>query len=133
MNAKKDESVSRKAASKILIVDDDPGVIRLVGSLLKSHGYAVQSATDGLEALVKIKNDKPDLVILDIMMPEINGYDVCYQLRFNKEYANIPIIILTIRDQELDEAISKKANIEYMHKPVESKLLIDKISSLLPK
>ena len=133
MNAKKDESVSKKSAQTILIVDDDPGIIRLVGALLKDHGYAVESATDGLEALVKIKNNKPDLVILDIMMPEINGYDVCYQLRFNKDYVNIPIIILTVRDQELDEVISKKANIEYMHKPVESKHLLDKIGSLLAK
>ena len=124
---------NEKKVKRILVVDDDPGIIRLVGSLLTSHGYEVTSAADGLEALVKIKNEKPDLVVLDIMMPEVNGYDVCYQLRFNQEFEQVPIVILTIREQELDESISQKVNIEYIHKPVDSKVLLAKIEGLLSK
>ena len=118
---------------KILVVDDDIGVVRLVGSLLTAHDYNVTTAMDGLDALVKIKHDKPDLVVLDIMMPEVNGYDVCYQLRFNKEFAHIPIVLLSSRPQELDDALGKKADIEYIPKPLDSKLLLEKIEYLLSK
>ena len=121
------------AKKKILVVDDDLGIVRLVGNLLKNHGYEVCSAMDGLEALVKIKEEKPDLVVLDIMMPEVNGYDVCYQLRFNEEFEHIPIVLLTARRQELDDDLGKKADIEYLSKPVDSKLLFEKIEALLSK
>lgn len=116
---------------KILIVDDDPAVIHLLNTLLIKSGYEVYSAVDGLDALVKIKNIKPDLVILDVMMPEINGYDVCYQLRFNKDFGQISIVLVTVRDQELDEMIARRVNIEYIQKPINSKILLEKIGSLL--
>lgn len=116
---------------KIMIVDDDPVVIRLVGSILKTAGYSITSARDGLEALVKIKAEKPDLVILDIMMPEINGYDVCYQLRFNADYERVPILLLTAREKELEDNVALRANIEYLLKPADPELLLDKVSYLL--
>lgn len=116
---------------KICIVDDDPTVITLVEAILKKQGFAVSSASDGLDALVKIKKERPDLVILDIMMPEINGYDVCYQLRFNKEFDKIPIILLTSREQELDGELGKRSGIEYLRKPVNSQLLLETIAGLL--
>ena len=118
-------------ANKILVVDDDPGNLRMVEAIVRGHGYEVLGAYDGLDALVKIKEARPDLVVLDIMMPEINGYDVCYQLRFNKDFAKIPIILLTVRDQEIDESIGKRTNIEYIHKPVIANVLLEKIDSLL--
>ena len=118
-------------ASKILVVDDDPSTIRLLVGLLTSHGYEVVTAVDGLDALVKIKKEKPGMVILDIMMPEINGYDVCYQLRFNKDFEKTPILLLTVREQELDADIARKATIEYLPKPVDTRLLLEKIHLLL--
>ena len=120
-------------SQKILIVDDDPSTIRLVSKLLLGQGYQVISAENGMEALVKIKKEKPDLVVLDVMMPEINGYDVCYQLRFNKEFEHIPIILLTIREQELDENLAKRADIEYLPKPLNTNNFFEKIALLLPK
>ena len=121
------------AAKKILVVDDDPVAVRLVQSVLQSNGYSVSTAGDGLEALVRVKKDKPDLVILDVMMPEINGYDVCYQLRFNEEYEHIPIILLTARDKELNEDIGQRINIEYMSKPADTKVLLAKVEDLIGK
>jgi DNA-binding response OmpR family regulator len=118
-------------SKRILVVDDDYGVIRLVSSILRTHGFEIDSASDGLDALVKIKKENFDCVVLDIMMPEINGYDVCYQLRFNPDYKHIPIVILTSREQELDKNLSHREDIEYLQKPVDSQLLLDRIQFLL--
>ena len=120
-------------SKRILIVDDDPVVLHLVESMLKANGYEVDKAADGLDALVKIKQEPPDIVILDIIMPEINGYDVCCELRFNKEFMQIPILILTETEQEIEDSIGKRVNIEYLKKPVVANLLLDKIKYLLSK
>ena len=120
-------------SKRILIVDDDPVVLHLVESMLKANGYEVDKAADGLDALVKIKQEPPDIVILDIIMPEINGYDVCCELRFNKEFMQIPILILTETEQEIEDSIGKRVNIEYLKKPVVANLLLDKIKFLLSK
>jgi two-component system OmpR family response regulator len=124
---------NQMSKQRILIVDDDYGVVRLVSSILRNHDFEVDSATDGLDALVKLKKESFDCVVLDIMMPEVNGYDVCYQLRFNKEYGHIPILILTAREQELNENLGLREDIEYLQKPVDSKLLLDKVQHLLSK
>ena len=116
-----------------MIVDDDASTVVLVENILASKGYQTLSAGDGLEALAKIKSERPDLVVLDIMIPEINGYDVCYQLRFNDEFSRLPIILLTKRNKELGEHISQKANIEYVPKPIKPQLLLTKIKQLLSK
>lgn len=120
-------------AKRILVVDDDPVVVHLVESVLKANGYEVDRAADGLDALVKIKKEPPDAVVLDIIMPEINGYDVCCELRFNKEFVQIPILILTETEQEIEDSIGKRVNIEFLKKPVVSSLLLDKIKFLLSK
>ena len=120
-------------AEKILVVDDDQSTIKIVESILTSQGYSILVAGDGLDALVKIKKEQPVLVVLDVMMPEINGYDVCYQLRFNKDFERIPILLLTVRQQEIDESIAKRVNIEYLHKPVNAKKLLEKVEYLLNK
>jgi CheY-like chemotaxis protein len=119
--------------TKILIVDDDPSSIQLVNGILINNGFETVSAHDGLDALVKIKTQKPDLIVLDIMMPEINGYDVCYQLRFNNEFDKVPIVLLTKREQELDARITERVNIEYVPKPLDTADLLKKISKLLSK
>ena len=118
-------------AKKILVVDDDPTVTRLVSKLLADHGYAVNVAVNGQEALDMVKKEKPDLVVLDIVMPEVNGYDVCWELRFNKSYERIPIILLTETPKRIDDAVGKRTNIDYMRKPMDSKALLEKIVNLL--
>ena len=116
---------------KILIVDDDKTITAVVGSLLSNHGYAVLVAYDGLDGMVQVKREVPDLIILDIMMPEINGYDVCSNLKFDEKFKHIPIIVLTSREQELDSRIGKLMGIDYMRKPIDSKILLEKIQNFL--
>ena len=116
---------------RILLVDDDPLVIKIVKKIIETTDYEAEFCADGLEALVKLKDGSIDLVILDIMMPEINGYDVCYQLRFNDEYKPIPVVLLTVRDKELPDELSNRSDIAYVHKPINVKLLADTIDNFL--
>lgn len=118
-------------SKKILVVDDDQATLHLLEKILNSNGYEVFKAVDGLDALVKVKNEKPDLILLDIMMPEINGYDVCYQLRFNQEFDQIPIVLLTVRDRELDKETSERVNIDYVPKPIDTEVILEKVKTLL--
>ncbi|MBF0511999.1 MAG: response regulator [Candidatus Omnitrophica bacterium] len=115
---------------KILIVDDDKTMTTLVEGILRDKGYEVITSYDGLDAMIRIKTLKPDLILLDIMMPEINGYDVCSHLKFDEGFKNIPIIIITSREQELDPRLSQLMGIDYMQKPVDTKLLIEKICKI---
>jgi DNA-binding response OmpR family regulator len=124
------DQISKK---KILIVDDDTSTIKLLSALLLDEGYDILTAKDGLDALVSVKRDLPNLVLLDIEMPEVNGYDVCYQLRYNKDFDKIPIILMTVRDKEMDDKISKQANIFYMPKPLDTQKFLKKIKELLLK
>ena len=119
------------APKKILVVDDDHAVTTLIESLLRSQGYTVFVAYDGLDGMVQVRKNVPDLIILDIMMPEINGYDVCRDLKFDERFKHIPIIVSTSRDQELDPRIGKLMGIDYLQKPIDSKLLLDKIQKAL--
>ena len=118
-------------AQKILVVDDDPTIIKLLDSILASQGFVVLAARDGLDAMVQVKDHKPDLIVLDIMMPEINGYDVCRNLKFDSPYKDIPIILLTSRDQEIDPRIGQMIGIDYMHKPVDRAVLLAKVKQAL--
>ena len=119
------------APKKILVVDDDKAVITLLESLLSGQGYKVSAANDGLDAMVQVRNNIPDLIILDIMMPELNGYDVCSNLKFDERFKHIPIIVLTSREQELAPKISQLMGIGYMQKPIDSKILLEKIQNIL--
>jgi len=116
---------------KILVVDDDRAITALLQGLLTSQGYEVSVAYDGLDGMLQVKKSIPDLIILDIMMPEINGYDVCSNLKFEEKFKHIPIIVLTSRQQELDPRIGKLMGIGYMQKPLDSKVLLEEIQKVL--
>jgi len=116
---------------KILVVDDDPLVIRLVKEILKTQGFAVETAKDGIDAMVMVKANKPDLIVLDIMMPELNGYDVLKTLKFQDEYKKIPVILLTAREQELDKRISQMMGIDYMQKPLDREVFLNKVQQAI--
>ena len=98
------------SSKKILVVDDDNSVTTLLQGLLSSHGYQVLVAGDGLECMVQVRKHIPDLIVLDIMMPEINGYDVCSNLKFDERFKEIPILVLTSREQELDPRIGQNGD-----------------------
>jgi DNA-binding response OmpR family regulator len=118
------------AMKKILVVDDDPTLRKLVSETLKREGYEVTVAKDGIDAMVSLKQARPDLMVLDVMMPEVNGYDVCHNIKFDDKYKDIPILLFTTRDQELDPRLAGLMGIGYLNKtcaPSEVVLMVQKM------
>ena len=115
---------------KVLVVDDDPVVVRLVKEFLKAQGHVVETAKDGIDAMILVKKEIPDLIVLDIMMPELNGYDVLRTLKFTDEYNEIPVLLLTSREQELDKRIGEMMGIDYLQKPVNREAFVEKIQKI---
>jgi len=120
--------------SKILIVDDEKDFHTMMTIRLESYGYEVTSAYDGREGLEKAKSESPDLILLDVMMPEIDGFEVCTLLKNDKQYSEIPIIICTGMAEKVDEDMRSKARPDaYITKPFDHKVLRSKIEELLKK
>lgn len=116
-------------SDKILIIDDDMDLIKLIETILKPDGYSVEWANTGLEGLKKAYASHPDLVILDIMMPDLDGFDTCYRLR---EMTNIPILMLTARTSETDVLRGLNAGADdYVKKPFSKSELEARIRALL--
>ncbi len=116
---------------RILIVDDDPSTIKLLEGILTKQGYEVLISLDGIDAMVQVKMHKPDLIILDVMMPDVNGYDVCRNIKFDSPYKAVPIILLTAREQEIDTRVSQMMGITYVHKPFEREAFLNKIQQMI--
>ena len=116
---------------RILLVDDEPSIVKMVSKRLETEGFEVTVAMDGQEGLEKVKALGPDLVVLDLMLPRLNGYEVCATLKKDPQYQKIPIIVLSARAQEKDEkeALTCGAN-AYLKKPFKSQELIEKIRAL---
>lgn len=115
---------------KILVIDDDPGVVRLNNSLLKSEGYDVISASDGLEGILKAQKESPDAIFLDLILPEMHGYEVCKKLKSDETTKSIPIIIVTATGLEDIAEIESEINADaYLAKPYN----ITKIKEVLVK
>ena len=115
--------------TKILIVDDEKDIVETLSFLLKSKGYEVISAYDGEEGLKLAKEEKPDLIILDVMMPKINGYKICRLLKYDAKYKNITIIMVTARSQDNDKLIGEETGAdEYITKPFEFSDVLDVIN-----
>ncbi|MBU1147495.1 MAG: response regulator [Candidatus Omnitrophica bacterium] len=119
-------------AKRILIVDDEPQIVMVVESRLKASGYEVISACDGQEGLDKARSEKPDLIILDLMLPKLDGYKVCRMLKFDEKYKKIPVIIFTARAGQEEEKLSHETGADaYITKPFEATVLLKKIEELL--
>lgn len=117
---------------KILITEDSPTILEILKSVLVEEGYDVIAAVDGQQALELVRTEKPDLIVLDLMLPKIDGYKVCRMLKFDEKYKNIPIIMLTARTKESDENLGKEVGADaYIRKPFEPEIIIDKIRELL--
>jgi two-component system alkaline phosphatase synthesis response regulator PhoP len=116
---------------KILIVDDEPDILEIITYNLQLHGYEVQTAKDGDQALIKAKEFKPDLIILDIMMPKKNGIEVCKILRSQPEYNDTLIIFLTALNDELSHVKGLEFGADdYISKPVSPKIMVSKVNSM---
>jgi two-component system, OmpR family, alkaline phosphatase synthesis response regulator PhoP len=119
--------------SKILLVDDEKDIVEFLEYNLIQEGFEVITAYDGIEALQKL-NNKPDLILLDIMMPNIDGYEVCKRIRENKAYSEIPVIFLTAKGAEADEIRGLELGAsDFIKKPISPKKLIARVNSNLRK
>jgi DNA-binding response OmpR family regulator len=127
--------------AKILVVDDDPDILDAVAMILESQDYTVVTARDGIEGLATLKAENPDLMILDLMMPKMDGFAVCKELqdpRWSK-YKKIPILILTsVREEasrrryELETGLELDVD-DYIEKPMSPDVLLERVSLLIKK
>ena len=115
--------------SRVLVVDDDPGIVKLVRAYLEQAGFGVLTAYDGKKAMQIARHESPDLVILDLMMPEMDGWDVCRALR--KE-SDVPVIMLTARVEETDKLVGLELGADdYVTKPFSPRELVARVRSVL--
>lgn len=118
-------------SKKLLVVDDEKDMVFAVKLQLEANGYDVLTAHDGQAALEIARREKPDLIILDLMLPKIDGYKVCRMLKFDEKYKHIPIIMFTARVQKTDEKLGYEVGADaYLTKPFELSVLLSKIKEL---
>ncbi len=128
-------------AAKILVVDDDPDILDAVTMILESQGYKVVTARNGVDGLATLKAEEPDLMILDLLMPKMDGFAVCKELqnpRWSK-YKEIPILVLTsVREEasrrryELETGVELHVD-DYLEKPMAPEVLLERVSRLIKK
>ncbi len=124
----------RLMGTRILIVDDDLESLKLIGMFLQSKGYQIIAAQSGAQAFDKAVNETPDLVILDVMMPRMDGYEVCRRLRVEPRTVSIPILMLTAKTQVVDKVVGFEAGAdEYLTKPIHPAELLDRVEALLAR
>ena len=117
---------------KILLVDDEEDIRTTLGRRIAAGGYALESAADGSEALKKAESSRPDLILMDVMMPGMDGYEVCARLQSGKLTAAIPVLFLTALGHEQDQAKAFSLGaVDYLVKPVDERTLLDKIGACL--
>ena len=118
---------------RILLVDDEPSIVKMVGKRLEVEGFDVLIATDGQDGLTKARTQSPDLIVLDLMLPKLNGYEVCTMLKQDSRYQKIPVVMFTAKAQEKDEKLGLECGANaYVRKPFRAQELLGKIRSLLP-
>jgi len=124
-------TMTTKAGKKILIVEDEKDILQLVKLYLEKEGYRTCTATTGLEGLKQVKTEHPDLIILDLMLPEMDGIEVCKRIRSDRETARIPMIMLTAKAEESDTIIGLELGADdYVTKPFSPKALVARVKSL---
>lgn len=118
--------------ARVLVVDDEPDLIRILEFGLRAAGYQVEIAADGQEGLKKAREIRPDIILLDLMLPKLDGYKVCRLLKFDERYRQIPIIILSARTQEGDQNLAKEMGANrFITKPYEFSEILTHIEALL--
>jgi DNA-binding response OmpR family regulator len=128
--------------TKILVIDDDPDVHTVVKKILEPQSYKVLSAYDGFEGLRKVVDERPDLIILDVIMPGKHGFEVVHELKTDEKYhffSNIPVLMLTVYPEDREkmhlsmrEGMMMEAE-DYLQKPVDAKELVKRVEELLKK
>lgn len=119
---------------RILVVDDEAQLVEMIQMRLEANGYQVLTAYDGQQGLDAAHTEHPDLIVLDLMLPKMDGYKVCRLLKFDEKYKKIPIILFTARAREQDKQVGEDVGADaYVIKPFEPELLLTTISRLLTK
>ena len=123
-----------KVKPKILVVDDEPEAVELVEFNLKQAGYAVSTAVDGAEALKKARAQPPDLIVLDVMLPEMDGFEICKTLRLEPVTARVPVIMLTAKAAEIDRVLGLELGADdYLTKPFSPRELLLRVKKILAR
>jgi CheY-like chemotaxis protein len=118
--------------NRILVVEDEESLLKLESILLSSKGYTVTGVMDGRSALEEVKANRPDLVILDIMLPEIDGFEVCRRIKEDPDTSHIPVLILTAKKNSQDMERGQQVGCDvYMTKPFKSAKVLDMVQELL--
>jgi len=119
---------------KILIVDDEVDLVETIRFPLEIEGFDTLVSYNGEDALNQARKENPDLIILDLMLPKLDGYKVCRLLKFDERYKHIPILMLTAKTQEKDKILGKETGAdEYITKPFEMDYLLEKVKAYLSK
>lgn len=122
----------KKKEIKVLLVDDEPDILEIVGYNLANEGYQVLTAANGKEAVKMAKKHQPQLIILDVMMPEMDGIEACEQIRKNPENEDAIITFLTARGEDYSQVAGYDAGADdYITKPIKPKVLVSKVKALL--
>ena len=119
---------------KILVIEDDPATSRLVDYSLRHHGYHVITAMNGLDGVRKARSESPDMVILDVMLPGMDGFEICHRLRADPATANLPILMFSAKAQEIDKDTGIKVGADdYLIKPSPPAEIVARVEKLLAK
>ena len=119
-------------ANKILVVDDEPNIVLSLEFLMKQAGFQVRTASDGEAALAAVAAEQPDLMLLDVMMPRKNGYEVCQAVRANPDWKGIRIIMLTAKGREVEREKGMALGADdYITKPFSTQEVVDRVRELL--
>ena len=117
---------------RILVVDDEIYIVHILDFSLGMEGYEVLTALDGEQALERLKSDKPDLIVLDIMMPKLDGYEVCRAIKSNPDTRNIPVILLSAKGRNVDQKMGFDVGADdYITKPFSPRKLVERINAIL--
>jgi len=118
--------------TRILVVDDSPTETHVLKNMLEQHGYSVSVAEDGEQGLAKARAEKPDLILMDIVMPGVNGFQATRKLSKDPETSAIPIVMISTKDQDTDRIWAKRQGaLDYISKPVTEQELLDKLHAAL--
>jgi DNA-binding response OmpR family regulator len=118
--------------SRILAVDDEPHILKLVSFSLTQHGYEVIEATDGLSAVEVAETEQPDLILMDVMMPLLDGYGACERIKANPKTAHIPVVMLSAKSQVSEQAAGlERGALCYITKPFTPRELVERVGELI--
>ena len=122
------------SSARVLAVDDSPTILEMIQAILVAGGYEVITASDGQEALNAARSEAPDLILLDVMLPKLDGYRVCRLLKFDQKFKSIPIIMLTAKSEEQSVVTGIRTGADqYLTKPIEPERLLSAVAEELSK